>query len=227
MINNQYTTIKEINNIKVTNIFNNINNIDTLNDYPIICTFYSVDNGYKKYYDKYLEPSLKQFKLPYYAFEILRENKEWEMVGQEKPFFILEVMKLYPNRDVVWLDSDAKVENMPILFLNISKDFAAHYLKKNLCSGTLYFKNSEIGKQILNDWILENNRINSKKPPVAKTSLWDQKTLHTTIDAKYKMNTFILPIEYLGIFDHNMIKGLTIIISHHQASRELKHVFGA
>ena len=149
------------------------------------------------------------------------------MVGQEKPFFILEVMKLYPNRDVVWLDSDAKVENMPILFLNISKDFAAHYLKKNLCSGTLYFKNSEIGKQILNDWILENNRINSKKPQVAKTSLWDQKTLHTTIDAKYKMNTFILPIEYLGIFDHNMIKGLTIIISHHQASRELKHTFGA
>ncbi len=142
MINNQYTIIQEIHHIKVTNIFNNISNIDTLNDYPIICTFYSVDNGYKKYYDKYLEPSLTKFKLPYYAFEILRENKEWEMVGQEKPFFILEVMKLYPNRDVVWLDSDAKVENMPILFLNISKDFAAHYLKNNICSVTLYLKNS-------------------------------------------------------------------------------------
>lgn len=210
---------KEINNIQITNIFNNISNSDTLNEYPIICTYYSVDNGYKKVYDN-LEASLKYHKLPYYAFEILRKSNTWELICQQKPHFILEIMNMFPDRNIVWLDSDAVVKRLPTMFLNINKDIAANILGgTELNSATLFFKNSVTSRNILNDWIV--------KSKIVGPQVWDQKILHSVINEKYKDYFFNLPIEYTGIFDHPLCNNKNIVIAQYQASRKLKHVNGA
>ena len=58
---------------------------------------------------------------------------------------------MYPDKNVVWLDADAIIEETPILFTKINKSIAAHILehlnKKEFLTGTLFFKNNTISKK--------------------------------------------------------------------------------
>jgi len=210
-----------MNNIKIAKT---INNILTDSEYPIFCTFYTIDNGYEEYFLK-LEKSLNKFNLPYYAIGILIENNSWIDIVQKKPDFLLMVMELYPSKNIVWIDSDSIIEQNPNVFLNPLNDLGVYFLNNiQLCSGTLFFKNSEISKKILNEWIEETNKINemNKIEKMKENLLWDQKILELLIRKKYMENIFLLPDEYICIFDHPKFKKLDWVISHWQASRKLK-----
>ena len=79
-------------------------------------------------------------------------------------------------------------------------------------------------KKILDEWIIETNKINkeNKIEKVIEESLWDQKILELLIKKKYMEYIFLLPDEYICIFDHPKFKNLEWVISHWQASRKLK-----
>ncbi len=214
-----------MNNLKIAKTkFNIIEN----SNYPIFCTFFTIDNGYEEYFLK-LEKSLNKFNLPYYALGLLIEENSWIDIVQKKPDFILMVMELYPDKDVVWVDSDSIIEQSPNIFLSPLNDVGVYFLNDTkLCSGTLFFKNSEISKIILNEWIVETNKINEKNKieKVFEGLLWDQKILELLIKKKYMENIFFLPDEYICIFDHPKFKNLEWVISHWQASRRLKNKKG-
>ena len=210
-----------IDNVKIINEIINV----TVNEYPIFVTYYTVDNGYKQFFDK-LHESLKKFSLNYHVFEILRENNEWETICQKKPNFLLEVMNNYPTRNIVWIDSDAIIEKSPDLFLKINKDLGFFYLGPELCSGTLFFKNSKLSKKILNEWIEQTTVINKLyiKNKFNRHNLYDQVILQKLITNKgYKKHVFNIGVEYVAIFDHNSITNKHPVISHWQASRKLKY----
>ena len=187
---------------KITNIKKNINK----SEYPIIVNFYTGDNGYEKVV-VHLIDSLKKLNLPYYIVEIDSNVDKWEKICQQKPYVLLKVMEEHPNKNIVWLDADAVVEKMPTEFLKIKKDIGICYRGKELCSGTIFLKNNDVCRNIIDDWIKENNK---------SSKVWDQVTLNKVINEKYKQNTHKLPGSYIGIFDKNGV------ISHWQFSRNIK-----
>lgn len=209
MSNKKEFVIPKLNNYKINHIESNIFE----SEYPIFVNFYTYDNGYREYADKLIE-SLKKFDLPYYIFEIDSNKDKWTTMCQQKPYALLEVINKYPNSNVVWLDADAIIERKPELFKNINKSFAVHYLYgAEFLSGTLFFKNNDISRNIIDDWIKENSK---------NDSVWDQVTLCRVINKKYKHHEYILPKQYCCIFDRAGYQNINRVISHWQASRKLK-----
>ena len=199
-----------LNKYKITKVKSNI--FDS--DYPIFVNFYTGDNGYRKYCDKLIK-SLNKFNLPYYIVEIHSKGHKWTRICQQKPYILLKVMNKYPNKNVVWVDADAIIEKEPRLFKNITKSFAVHYIGGNeFASGTLFFKNNKISRNIIDDWVKENNK---------NSNAWDQRTLGKIINSKYKKHEYKLPKEYCSIFDRKDYQNIDRVISQWQASRKLKY----
>jgi len=182
------------------------------NQYPIFACLYTIDNGYYEYAKKLIE-SLEKFRLSYYIEGHLTNGRHWNEITKFKPNFLLKVLKKYPDKSVVWIDSDSTIEKMPNYFLNIKKDFAIHYINGLLGSGVMYFKNTNIVYNLLNDWIFENNK---------DIKIFDQLHLQNLINKKYKTIGELLPKEYIAIFDHPDYKNLDNVIIQWQASRKLK-----
>ena len=207
-----YSKLK-LNEYKITNIKSNI--FDS--EYPIFVNFYTGDNGYEKYSDKLIK-SLKKFNLPYYILEINSKGHKWTQICQQKPYIIIDILNKYPNKNVVWVDADAIIEKKPEIFKKIPKgpkSFGVHYIGgSEFASGTLFFKNNKISRNIINDWI----KVNKKD-----SNAWDQVTLGRVINSKYKKHEYKLPKEYCSIFDRKDYKNIDRVISHWQASRELKY----
>lgn len=214
--------------LKIIKVIENIteNNVKQ----PIFCTFYTIDNGYQEYFT-HLKKSLENFKLDYYAAEIYRQDYLWEEIGQLKPQLLEKVLKTYPGRNVVWVDSDSIIEKPPVLFESIPEkySFGVHYLYgKELCSGTLFFRNNQCGVKILQEWknkILKFNRL-FKEGHIERKQLWDQKILQKVVNKVVKPKIFILPPEYLCIFDNTSCSREQWVISHWQAARKMKHKKG-
>ncbi len=189
----------------------------------IIISYYT--SNYKEVAYKYLIPSV--INLNHYIVEVPNQG-DWHKNTNYKPIFIKECLEKF-KENLVWIDSDAIINSNPIYFDqldNSSIDFAYHLLnwethygrltdkgKFEFLSGTLYFKNNEKIKILVDKWI-----------ELSKTISPDQKSLEFAIKTYNNINTIILPREYCYIEtlpDGN--KPFLIvenpIISHYQASR--------
>ena len=209
---NNIPIINSLTKIKKYPIINTIiGNLDS--DYPIFCCFYTSNNGYKKYADRLIE-SLNKFNLPHVIYDLNGLGDNWIELCQLKPHVLKIVMDKYPNKNIVWSDSDSIIEKEPILLKNIPNNFAVHYINNDeFASGTLYFQNNNTSREILYDWII----VNQQNP-----NAWDQVTLGMVINKTYKKYEYILPKEYCSIFDHQNYQNIDRVISQWQASRELK-----
>ena len=195
------------------NVVNIMTKIVDNNNNPVIVNLHTNNYPYIDHAKKLLD-SINRFNLSYYIVIIDKKLRTWSEVCQLKPIVLLKAMNKYPNKSIVWLDADAIIEQEPTLFLKISKDIGVHYIYRNmLCSGTIFFNNTDKSKQLLNDWIKLNKR---------HKNVYDQETLKVLINYKYKKNLYYLPGEYCAIFDNHMHKRLKPIISHWQASRKVK-----
>ena len=198
-----------INNYKITKTISNV--FDS--EFPIFVNLYTGDNGYDKYVSNLIN-SLKKFNLPYYIEEIHSNGDSWEKICQQKPFLIKKALDLY-KKNIVWVDADSIIEKEPILFKEIDKSIAVHYMSYTgeLNSATLFFKNDDISYNIIEDW---------KKMNDTDEKLWDQKALQAVIQDKYIEHVFKLPKEYCTIFDIRGYDQSNRVISQWQASRKLK-----
>jgi hypothetical protein len=181
-------------------------------EYPVIVSIYTTDNGYERYALSLIS-SLNKFNLTHYIEGHETKGGTWDEITKYKPYVLMKAMEKYPGRAVVWVDADATFEKMPTHFLKIKKDFAVHYVDNMLASGVVYFSNSDVGRNILTDWIVENN---------SDVKIWDQAHLSNLIDRKYIPYREFLPKDYCCIFDRPGYDQKTRVIAQWQASRTLK-----
>jgi hypothetical protein len=164
--------------------------------------------------------TLNDFKLNH-RVEELPTLGNWNLNTKLKTTWIQKMLN-DQDQPVVWLDADARVLKHPELFFTLQDktDFGCHMRRgKELLSGTLYFNNNDITKQMVEEWI----EVNKRKPNV-----FDQRNLHDVIRKHEKTIRWNkLPAAYC-LFDlivrQEGVKEDTAVIWHRQASRRLKRL---
>jgi hypothetical protein len=102
---------------------------------------------------KGLVSSLEKFDLPYKIYKRPSLN-DWDKNARQKSRVIAEALEEF-SQPVVWLDADAIVQQYPILFDSLDCDMGCHVRSNkgfSIFSSTLYFGNTSMSKEIVNDW---------------------------------------------------------------------------
>ena len=193
---------------KITNKqIKNINNLEK----HVFVSFYTYDNGYKKYAGRLID-SLNKHNLSYYILEIHTNNYSWAELTKLKPYLLLNAMKLFPDKNICWIDSDATLNKYPNLLNKIDKNIAIscrnsmgkNYICKVPWSCFIYFKNNSFSKNFINDWL--NNFKNYGA---------DQHPIREIINNKYLEDIEMLPNSFIKKYYDNRTDS-TII--EHEAS---------
>jgi hypothetical protein len=188
----------------------------------MIISGYTINTDYEQEV-KDLESDLKRFNLDYklYGYE---SRGDWTKNTMVKAELIQRALNEFPSEDIIWLDADAIILKNPTFFhclKNMEFDICCHYLKTSynpneLLSGTIIFRNNDIVKSLVNDWVNDNSGVN-----------WDQKILQKYVDGKYvdKLKKLNLPEEYIKIRPRSVsnARNLNCVIGHKQMSREQRH----
>lgn len=174
------------------------------NKTPLFVSYYTKGTIYE-WKVRTLESSLKKLWLKYDIVGI--ENLgSWQKNTYHKAKFIREMLDKHPHNDLVFVDADAVVWEYPELFENINEDIAVRVFKgKEILSGTVFVKNSDRGKEIINRWIEINKKYSNR---------WEQKNLADVLK-NYEFKP--LPDEYCYI--QGLEKRKKAVIEHFQASR--------
>ena len=173
----------------------NINNLEK----HVFVSFYTYDNGYKKYADRLID-SLNKHNLSYYILEIHTNNYSWAELTKLKPYLLLNSMKLFPDKNICWIDSDATLNKYPNLLNKINKNIAIscrnsngkNYICKMPWTCFIYFKNNSFSKNFINDW-LKNFKNNSA----------DQHPIREIINNKYLEDIEMLPNSFIKKYYDN------------------------
>lgn len=180
----------------------------------IVCSFYT--KSYEEHAMR-LKDSLDKFGINYY-FSLVEDAGYWEANTRLKPHFILECLKKFPTKDILYLDSDAIVKK-PIDYFNHIKADVGIFITKGMSgmshdylAGTLFFKNTELTKALVQQWI--NEQINGQDTQVDQDSL--DLAMHKFADSIEIEN---LPLGYIKIFDKDYDG--EVYIEQYQASRSL------
>ena len=152
----------------------------------------------------------------------------WQANTRFKASFMLDMLIKYPNHRLLYVDCDAVLHKMPILFNNYNCDIAVRWQdfkwRKNEClSGTIYMENNHKTQRLCRLW--RDININEGNAST-RMEQWNLDTVITTI--KGEDPTFAvknLPPEYTFIFDSmkHIYPAADPIIEHFQASRRFKN----
>lgn len=143
-----------------------------------------------------------------FKLERVNDLGSWRANTHYKPTFIRQCLDEV-KFDIVYVDVDARFVKYPELFHTIDCDISFHRLRgEEVLSGTIYFKNNEVSKNVCNRWI-ERCSI--------RQDVWEQTKLEGCLEGAVVKE---LPIEYCAIFDHPLVKLENAVIVHYQASRK-------
>lgn len=188
--------------------FENISAADSF----IICCFYT--NSYRSHALN-LKQSLNEFNLNYY-FKEVEDAGYWEANTRIKPHFILECLKKFPNKNVLYLDADAIVKKPLDYFNHITADVAFYKTKgmpgmsHDYLASTMFFSNTDNTIALVEQWIAE--QVDGKQTQV------DQDSLDATMDKLGNTLTVeALNPGYIKIFDKDYDG--EVYIEQYQASR--------
>ena len=178
-----------------------------------IVSFYTEQTPYESEV-KNLIASLDKLGLRYHVKGV-KSLGSWEKNCQYKADFILESLTMF-DTDIVWVDADAVMLKYPLLFDELDCDIAYHYLpqRKELLSGTLFIRNNDVMKMLVQRW-KEVNNTNTR---------WDQKNLQQVVEADKNIKKYVLPAEYCKIYDNKQQIVNDPVITHYQASRRFKRL---
>lgn len=197
----------------------------------VVISYYTKGTSYESEIKK-LITSLRQHKLPYRIFSY-EPIGSWRANLNYKSKTVVNALEAYPDKDVVFVDSDAIVREQPMLFDTLSEghkyDIAATFHKYSpqsgdadeLLSGTLWFQNNEIGYSIARRW----HKIALNQPFIRH-----QKCLRLALEEMekegIKFKLYRMPFEYTCIFDYVRAKSKKPVIEHFQASRRFRKEVG-
>ena len=195
----------------------------------IVCVYATKDTPYEMIALTQVIPSLVALQI-HYCYYSVPNLGSWKKNTSYKATFAMDRLKEYPDKNIVLLDADCKVNNYPELFNAIPEQYnvAAHLLdwatwyqngttNKEFLTGTLYLKNSDRTKKLVQQWIDDCAKdVNS----------WEQKVLANVL-VRNKEQIYALPLSYCYIASlpdgrepNVKIDNPTIV--HFQKSRELK-----
>jgi len=139
------------------------------------------------------------------------DTGSWVRNAGIKPQFILEMLTI-SKQDIVYVDADARIRRLPMLFKNFRGDLGVHYLNgKELLSGTIYLANTPDVRLLVKLWAQRQ----AERPDT-----WDQKTLQAVVsETGFKVTP--IPPAYVQIFDSMKHHGPPVI-EHMQASRRVR-----
>jgi len=195
----------------------------------IFVSYYTKNTPYEEVMKTHLLPTLEQYCLPHDIIEV-PDLGNWSANTSYKATFLLDMLLKW-KQDIVFLDADATIEQMPVLFDEIPNeyDMAVHYLdwylqwrghpgnKKELLSGTMMMRYNDNIITLLKEFI-----VTCKKHP----NIWEQRILQGVLRMNKHIKVYKLPAEYCVVIKFNgsipkYIK--TPVIVHHQVSRQYKH----
>ncbi|MGP5501552.1 hypothetical protein [Psychrobacter faecalis] len=137
----------------------------------IVCCFYT--DSYRSHALN-LKQSLDEFNLNYY-FKEVEDAGYWEANTRIKPHFILECLKKFPNKNILYLDADALVKK-PLGYFNTIDADVAFYKTKGLpgmshdyLASTMFFSNTANTMVLVEQWITE--QVDGKQTQVDQDSL--------------------------------------------------------
>ena len=137
----------------------------------IVCCFYT--DSYRSHALN-LKQSLDEFNLNYY-FKEVEDAGYWEANTRIKPHFILECLKKFPNKNILYLDADALVKK-PLDYFNTIDADVAFYKTKGLpgmshdyLASTMFFSNTANTMVLVEQWITE--QVDGKQTQVDQDSL--------------------------------------------------------
>jgi len=196
-----------------------------------IVSFMTKNTVYEKVLKEYLGSTVGDLKVPY-IFYAMNNEGSWIKNVAMKPRVILQALEQFPE-NIVFLDADSKIECFPTLFNEIPPEFdlAAHYLdwnawygytekspRKELLSGTMFFRNTEKVKKLVKKWAAD----------ASAHTIWEQKLLQNILQReKTAYRVYDLPLSYCYIRtlpngSEPKVKVDKIVISHYQVSRTLR-----
>jgi hypothetical protein len=184
----------------------------------VVIAYYTKDTPYEQELDGFVA-RCEAGRLKHHIYG-LKSQGSWALNCGMKPSVIARAMEEWPDRNILYVDIDARIKNTGRVwaqFSDMDSDFAAHWLNGNeLLSGTLFFKNDERTRQLVNHWIAAQ----AEAPEVK-----DQETLASTLQTYAKLlkiKVTRLPANYTRIFDRKEQEGVEPYIEHSQASRKYK-----
>jgi hypothetical protein len=184
--------------------------------------YYTKGNTYETLSEN-LKESCKTYDIPL-ILKPIENLGSWERNTHYKATFILECLNTY-SQNLVYVDVDAVFRRYPDLFDNLDCDIAYRtesfrWRKNEALSGTIFIKNSDRGKEILQQWIETNNKIPANQ---FDPTTWEQANMQRVINSDPSIDYFNLPPEYTFITDHTrkLYPGLKPVIEHFQESREV------
>jgi hypothetical protein len=176
-----------------------------MRNYEII-SGYTIGTPYEQEI-QYLIESMKKFNFSCDHIVPYNNQGTWEKNCQYKAIIIKEKLKEL-NKPVLWLDADAVILKDPVIFEKIKEDIACAFWY-GVVSSTLYIKNNDNTKIVIDEWIT----LNEKKPKE-----WDQRTLTEVLKDKTisikKLSHSYCKIDYFKANDPFIIQN--------QASRRFK-----
>lgn len=177
----------------------------------LVCGFYTQGTPYQQEIQG-LVKSCEEHGLKVYI-QGYESRGSWVRNCAIKPEFIYETMVRFRDYNIVYVDADAKIQQYPSLFDDLTCDLAVHYRNgRELLSGTIFVQNTPKMQEFLRYWIsLQGTRPRE----------WDQRVLQHCIErysGQMKLNVLNLPANYTQIYDLMAHCGKPVI-EHYQASR--------
>ena len=151
----------------------------------------------------------------------------WQSNTRFKARFMVDMLKKYPGKKLLYIDCDAVIHTLPTLFANYEYDIAVRYQdfrwRQNEClSGTIFIRSNDRTIKLCERWI----EINEAEGPNAKTmEQWNLDKAIQEGKKDYGLTFQNLPPEYTFIFDSMkvMYPNVKPIIEHFQASRRFRN----
>lgn len=182
--------------------------------FPLVVSYFTDEFYQREAFE--LARSCQTFGLEYHIQQV-RDLGDWRENTNTKPSFLQSMMKMYPERDILWLDADARVRDHPELLLKIQAPIAFRMFPGDKPgSGTVFLRAGS--RALLEEWLLLVKR---------HPHHTDQVCMGTAVK-KLGISPFLLPQSYCWIFDEDSLKrsggyynpmDSTPVIEHMQASR--------
>lgn len=177
----------------------------------IIVAYYTAK--YKKEAIAFLETCC-DVGVPVYC-QYYEDRGSWDLNTRIKPEFIKSCIERF-TCNILYVDVDARFMAYPSLIENLDCDVA--YYKGDVwghgnvetLSGTLFFKNNEISRNILD-----------KYKTLCDTPSGELEQTHLEGAIPNYARVEILPVEYCAVYDSPKVTGKELVIKHTQASRRL------
>lgn len=192
-----------------------------MNDFIAVC-YYTKNTSYEKEVQGLIQ-SLDKFNIPHDIVPV-ESLGSWQANTTFKATFLLQMLKKYAPRPIVWFDADSVLLRKPEFFSMIDADAAFYYRTtggrtgrisecSELISATMYFKTNDSVERLLNMWISANKK---------NIRDLEQHVLQEVIPQWRKNGGImtVLPQTYCKIFDSDPDN---IVIMQNQASRRFRN----